>query len=248
MKHSEYIKLTSLLKGMAGNAGTLREVFSRVEIPADTETLEPGQPAPRPEYTDQAKQHPRFRFKHFMLDGEEKAVRETLDLMDRTVDSWTDENQERADRNQGRADNERLGPTADFRELYSAMSVFMDATQTRVPGAGALYIRVRKKCRAWMDQALTWFPELYPPFIRELLTHPDYLKAVNETHQITAGFTWNESIKDLAGWLDDTGLLSTPNGMSLSDRTSNNWMLADRVFQIDGKPVTAKQLRNAMKH
>ena len=218
----------------------MRLVFSIVDVPADPDTLEPGHPDTKPVPTDQAKNDPAFRFRYIMLHNEEMAIRKALELMDGTVDGWTNENQARADNG--------LGPTADVRELYSAMSAFMDATETPVDGAGVLYGRIRNKVRAWMDQAVGWFPELYPEFIRALLTHPDYLKAVNDTHQITPPFTWNETIKDLAGWLDDTGLLSRPNEMSLSDRTSNNWMLADCVFKIDGKPISAKQLRNAMRH
>lgn len=239
MNHSQYIELTSLLQGFTGNAGTLRLVFSKVEIPADPDTLEPGRPSTQRVASDQAKQHPGFPFRYRMLDNEETAVRDTLTLMDGTVDSWTASNQERADKG--------LGPTADERKLYSAMSDFMVATETPVDGARGLYIRLRHKVRAWMDQAVTWFPELYPPFVRELLAHPDYLKAVNDTHQITPPFTWNESLKELAEWLVDTDLLSRPKTTSIG-RTSNNWMLVDRLFLVDGEPVTAKQLRNAIKH
>ena len=239
MNHSQYIELTSLLQGFTGNAGTLRLVFSKVEIPADPDTLEPGRRSTQRVASDQAKQHPGYPFRHRMLDNEETAIRETLTLMDGTVDSWTDENQARVDRGLKQ-------PTADVRELYSAMSAFMDATETPVDGAGGLYIRLRHKVRAWMDQAVEWFPELISPFARDLLTHPDYLKAVNDTHQITPPFTWNESLKELADWLDDTDLLSRPMKTGLG-QTSNDWMLVDGLFRYKGKRVTAEQLRNAKK-
>lgn len=225
--------------GLAGDAGTLRLVFSRVEVPADPETLEPGQPATRLVPTDQAEQHPGFQFRYRMLDGEQKTARETRELMDGTVDSWTEENQARAD--QG------LGPTDDVRGLYHAMSVFLDATETPVPGAVGLYVRIRHKCRAWMDQAVAWFPALYPPFIRGLIESQYYKEAV-EAGYITPPFTWNHSIKDLALWLENSKMLSKPNDINLTDRTKNNWMLVDGVFEKDGKPVTAQQLGNAIKH
>ena len=242
MNHSQYIELTSLFQGFKANAGTLRSVFSKDEIPADPDTLEPGRRATKFVPTDQAKQHECFRLRYRMLANEDQAVRDALELMAGTVDGWTEENQARAD--QG------LGATADVRELYSAMADFMVATEPPVPGAGSLYVRIREKVRAWMDQAVEWFPvDLNPPtFHRELLAHEDYKKAV-ENGRITPPFTWNESLKELAEWLDDTDLLSRPKTTSFG-RTSNNWMLVDGIFQIRGKDgkVTAEQLRNAKKH
>lgn len=162
--------------------------------------------------------------------------------MDEWVDGWNETNQERADKD--------LGPTADDRALYDAMVAFVSATDTPVDGWGVLYEETRKRCRAWMDQAVEWFPvALNPPtFHRELLAHEDYKKAV-ENGRITPPFTWNESLKELAEWLDDTDLLSRPKTTSFG-RTSNNWMLVDGIFQIRGKEgkVTAEQLRNAKKH
>lgn len=151
MKHSQYIELTSKLKGFSDNAGTLRVLFSKVDAPADPDTLEPGHETKRVP-SDQAKQHTGYRSRYRMLDNEEKAIRETLDLMAGTVDGWTDENQDRAD--QG------FGPTNDVRKLYSAMSDFLVATETPIDGAGILYNRIREKVRAWMDQAVEWFPDL----------------------------------------------------------------------------------------
>lgn len=235
MNHSQYIELTSLLQGFTANAGTLRLVFSKDEIPADPDTLEPGKPATKKVTSDQAKQHPGFPFRYRMLDNEEKAVRETLELMDGTVDTWTDENQVRADKGEG--------PTADVRELYSAMSAFMDATETPVDGAGVLYIRLRNKVRAWMDQALEWFPHLYPLVVRDLLESEDYKKAV-EAGWITPRFTWNAKIKDLAMWLANR---KKSNSIDSSGHTSNVWKPFDRLFWIDGKRITAQQLSNAMK-
>lgn len=234
MTHSQYIELTSLLQGFTANAGTLRLVFSKVEIPADPDTLEPGRPATKKVTSDQAKQHPGFPFRYRMLDNEEKAVRETLELMDGTVDTWTDENQVRADKGEG--------PTADVRELYSAMSAFMDATETPVDGAGVLYIRLRNKVRAWMDQALEWFPHLYPQIVRDLL-ESDYYQLAVRAGYITPPFIWNgRVIKDLAMWLAEWMKTNTVYGSGKRD-----WESFDRVFRIGGVRITNTQLSNALK-
>lgn len=234
MNHSQYIELTSLLQGFTGNAGTLRLVFSKVEIPADPDTLKPGRPSTKRVASDQAKQHPGFPFRYRMLDNEDTAIRETLALMDGTVDSWTASNQERADKG--------LEPTADERKLYSAMSAFMDATETPVDGARGLYIRLRHKVRAWMDQAVEWFPQLYPQVVRDLLESEYYKHAVG-AGWITPRFIWNKkSIKDLAMWLANRKKTN-----SIDSSGNNDWVSFDRLFLIDGKRITSKQLGNAIK-
>ena len=234
MNHSQYIELTSLLQGFTGNAKTLRLLFSKVEIPADPDTLEPGQPSTKFVPTDQAKQHIGFPFRYRMLDNEETAVRETLILMDGTVDGWVASNQERADKNSG--------PTADERKLYSAMSDFMVATETPVDGARILYSQIREKVQAWMDQAVEWFPQLYPQVVRDLLESEYYKHAVG-AGWITPRFTWNKkSIKDLAMWLANRKKTN-----SLDSSGNNDWVSFDRLFWIDGKRITSKQLGNAIK-
>lgn len=242
MKHSEYIELTSLLKGFSDNSGTLRLVFSKVEAPADPDTLEPGRPATKPVPSDQAKQHPGYRFRYRMLDNEEMAIRETLELMDGTVDTWTDENQARADKG--------LGPTADVRELYSAMSDFLVATETPIDGAGVLYDRIRKKCIVWMDQAVTWFPELVP-FLPKLLD-TELCKLAVQKGEMIWPVTWNGTIKALAVLLEQTHVLDKIEQDKVASSTggpgSTHWILADRVFRKKGKPITARQLKESITH
>ena len=234
MKHSEYIKLTSLLNGMSGNADTLRLLFSR---------------------TDQAKQHPGFQFKHIMLDSEEKAVHETLDLMDRTVDGWIDENQERADR--------KLGPTADCRKLYLVMAGFIDATETPVAGANVLYVRIRKQCRAWMDQAVTWFPSItekeqgrgtidrrvskkqkVEQFKVELQSMPEYQLAIDDG-TIIPPFTWTKGKRDLVEWLQNNII---PTRTDRNGFRHPQWSIADNVFIKDGKPIPGTVLNDTAQH
>lgn len=249
MTHSQHIELTSLLQGFTANAGTLRLVFSTVEAPADPDTLEPGRPATKPVPSDQAKQHPGYRFRYRMLDNEEKAVRETLELMDGTVDTWTDENQARADKG--------LGPTADFRVLFNAMVGFMSATETPVDGAGGLYIRLRNKVRAWIDQAEIWSPELKldrlkitNPTLRKILASQEYRDKVREK-RIIEPYTWDEpfiwvgSIVGLARWLGP--VLEIPKVDNVTD-SNHDWTPVDGVFMINGKRVTGKQLSDAYRN
>lgn len=255
MKHSEYIELTSLLKGFSDNSGTLRLVFSKVEAPADPDTLEPGRPATKPVPSDQAKQHPGYRFRYRMLDNEEMAIRETLELMDGTVDTWTDENQARADKG--------LGPTADVRELYSAMSDFLVATETPIDGAGVLYDRIRQKCIVWMDQAVTWFPALtdtdqtrgkadqrekkeqeVEQFKVDLQSNPKYLEAI-EKKMIIRPFIWTQSKRDLVDWLQNNII---PTTTDTNGYRHPRWSVADNVFIKDGKPISGKVLNDTAQH
>ncbi len=142
--------------------------------------------------------------------------------------------------NQARADK-GLESTADDRLLYQAMERFMAATSTPVPGRGVLYARTRTRCRTWMDRFVGWFPDLYPRHIRVLLSDDQYKKAV-EDGQITPRFTWNESIKALAGWLDDN-IFEIEEFKVVGKR--HKWSLFDGVFLIKGQPITATQLKKA---
>ena len=152
MKHTEYIELTRALESLTKGADTLRLLFSKVEAPADPDTLEPGEPTTRWVPTDQARQHPLFPHRWVMLGVAERTVEDTARLMDQCVDGWTDENQDRADRG--------LKPTADTRGLFQAMAGFMSATETPTRGIAGLYDKTRSRCRAWLDQANEWFPNL----------------------------------------------------------------------------------------
>ena len=152
MKHSEYVNLSRALESLTKGSDTLRALFSKVEAPADPATLEPGEPTTRWVPTDQARQHPLFPFRFKLLDMATRTVEETARTMDGCWDRWTDTNQARAD--QG------LEPTADTRGLVQAMAGFMSATDTPTRGIAGLYDPTRSRCRAWMDQATTWFPDL----------------------------------------------------------------------------------------
>ena len=91
------------------------------------------------------------------------------------------------------------------------------------------------------------YPDIYPPIIRDLLADSYYQIAVDRG-DITPPFTWNRSIKELAVWLDETLLLRVAKIDQVEGKEDRrNWMLVDRIFLKDGKPVTAKQLRTAIK-
>lgn len=162
-----------------------------------------------------------------------KADNDLSRWMDERANGWTASNQERADKG--------LKPTADFRALFDAMVGFMSSTET--PGKmGVLYEKTRTRCQAWIDQADTWFPGLNnPPFIRKLLASRAYKDQVRDGI-ITPPFTWNGSIVSLAKWLAPE-LLHSLNLVDEGGR--HDWMLVDRVFNINGKPVTARQLSEA---
>ena len=91
------------------------------------------------------------------------------------------------------------------------------------------------------------FPYIYPPIIRDLLADPYYQQAVDHG-DITPPFTWNRSLKELAVWIDNTIDLRKPAIDQVEGKEGRrNWMLVDGVFRIAGEPVTAKQLRTAIK-
>ena len=152
MKHTDYIELTRAFESLTKGADTLRLLFSKVEAPADPDTLEPGEPITRWVPTDQARQHPLFPHRWDLLNVAERTVEDTAELMDQCVDDWTHENQDRADND--------LGPTADTRGLFQAMAGFMSATEFPTRGIAGLYDKTRSRCRAWLGQANEWFQDL----------------------------------------------------------------------------------------
>ena len=226
MTDKEFIEMSRLLDSLTDGADTLRVVF-------ETETVEDkdkairtgGEITTRVVSTEKAKAHPDYKHRRTMPFDRDL---ETLASIIQKCDDWT---------------------TDKFKasEIYRRMRAFVSATSGMPVGISYPFNKVRSLCEKPMAIIPGKYPDLYPPFIRELLDHPDYKKAV-DFGDITPPFTWNDSIKKLAGWLDDTTLLSRPEDMTVQGRTRNNWMLADCVFQIGGEPVTSEQLRNAIKH
>lgn len=177
MKHKNYHDLIqaldSLTTGMHG-ADTLRAVYEKHQVEVQAK---PGEPTTKREPTDQAKQHPLFKHRSMLLLNAMKTVDDVATMMEQWVDEFIEENQGRAD--QG------WTPTPDGRALFNAMSRFMSATDTPIPGAvnlydsnhvvtaksehdGGVFSRdvfvhgVRTQCREWMDRMIAWFPDLNP--------------------------------------------------------------------------------------
>ena len=93
-----------------------------------------------------------------------------------------------------------------------------------------------------MDQALEWFPVLYPLIVRDLLESEYYKQSVRAGY-ITPPFIWNGNvIKDLAVWLAEW--MKTNTVYSSGNR---HWESFDRVFSIGGVRISNTQLRNALK-
>ena len=163
-----------------------------------------------------------------------KADNDLSRWMDERADGWNESNQGRADKG--------WGPTDDFRALYDAMAGFMSATDT-TGKMGVLYEKTRTRCRAWMDQAVTWFPVLYPLVVRDLL-ESDYYQLAIRAGKITPPFIWNGRIKDLAEWLV---LWRKTDTVYSSGKPNRDWKSFDRVFSIGGVRITHTQLGNAIK-
>ncbi len=161
--------------------------------------------------------------------------------MDERADGWIESNQERADKD--------LEPTADVRALYDAMSKFISATEKPDP-RGVLYEKTRNRCLAWTEQAVTWFPELVP-FLPKLLD-TELCKLAVKKGEMIRPITWNGTIKALAVLLEQTHVLDKTEQDKVASSTGGpgvtHWILADRVFRKNGKPITAQQLKQSITH
>ena len=225
MTDSEFLEMSRLLDSLTKGADTLRVVFSKKTVEDKVVT------------SDKAKNHPDFKVRSILLNEAQNDVKALVGLINGCND-WTSSQYKAS-------------------VLYPKMRAFISATSNMPKGISGLYSfvsatsvkyeNVRKKVLERIDLIRCSFPDV-DPFIRDLLVHPDYKKAV-DYGQISPPFTWNDvTIKNLAVWLDETTLLSKPETMKVNGRTQNDWMLADCVFRFHGEPVTAEQLRNAMKH
>ena len=173
------------------------------------------------------------------LQRTENDVKRAVDVMNKCVDGWSESNQARAD--------QAKTVTADDRALYEAMSSFISATDNPVEGVSGVYAPLRSRCRSWMDQATSWFAELYPSYIRNILKDTSYKEKVGDG-KIIQPFTWTGTIKELTSWIDDNCFVSDPVAFQVTGH-ENQWSLIDCLFKKkDGKPITAKQLKDAFKH
>ncbi len=228
MTDKEFIEMSRLLDSLTDGADTLRVVF-------ETETVEDkdkairtgGEITTRVVSTERAKAHPDYKHRRTMPFDRDL---ETLASIIQKCDDWT---------------------TDKFKasEIYRRMRAFVSATSGMPVGISYPFKKVRSLCEKPMAIIPGKYPDLYPPFIRALLADELYQKAIDHK-QISPPFTWNESIKELAGWLEDTLLLANPKRIIKTKdgpKCCISWEMADCVFLKDGEPITAKQLRTANK-
>lgn len=179
--------------------------------------------------TDEIKSHPLFVARWGLLTLEEKEVKELIGIINGCED-WTSDKFKAS-------------------EIYRMMRGFVSVTSGMPDGISGLFKDVRSLCRRPMEIIPEAYPDLYPAFVRTLLNDGEYEKA-KDFGRIIPPFTWTESIKELAIWLDETLLLANRNRIIKTKngpKCCNDWGMADCVFWHDGEPVTAKQLRTAIK-
>ena len=167
--------------------------------------------------------------------------------------------------NQARAD-QGLAVSIDGGRLFDALTRWLNAIDTPIgKGDSFLCFEICRFCQDWRNRMLVWFPDLNPDlagnppatgpaiipgnpaFVKRLVNSDAYKQATNTTGDITPPNTWNGSIKDLANWLDGNGLLARPKIDNVTEKITR-WKLADGVFLIDGKPITARQLKDGFNH
>lgn len=258
MTDSEYMEMKRLLDSLTDGANTLRVVFSREKIKvADrmvlsikdekemevrvADALSQGITAPHLQYyqrmleenpdattlvsSDKAKAHPDFKIRYSLLPDQD--IIALVRIINECTD-WT---------------SDKFKASV----VYQKMQSFISATSDMPKGISGMYKIARSKCLELMDLIPGVYPDLYPPIIRDLLTDPYYQQAVDHG-DIIPPFTWTHSIKELAVWIDNTIDLRKPAIDQVEGKEGRrNWMLVDCVFRIAGEPVTAKQLRIAIK-
>ena len=256
MTDSEYMEMKRLLDSLTDGADTLRVVFSRKEIKvADrmvlsikdekemevrvADALSQGITTPHLQYyqrmleenpdattlvsSDKAKAHPDFKIRYSLLPDHD--IKALVRIINECTD-WT---------------SDKFKASV----VYQKMRSFISATSNMPKGISGIYKDVRSRCLELMDLIPGVFRDLYPPQIRELLADQYYQQAVDDG-LISPPFTWNLTIIDLAFWIDSNVFQKKPAyGQVIGGK--RNWMLFDCLFRIDGEPVTAKQLRTAIK-
>ena len=231
MTHTEYIELTELLRKLAGDADLLRIVFDKVEVQID----DPGDRrisdgiTHRTVASDQAKQHPQFKFRYHLLAQTENGVERAVEIM-------------------GGGTRTGHRAKADDPELFDVMSKFMSATSTPIPGASRLFNNLRNLCGSWFQDLnagkmanatgkVTEHQREVQEFKDELFASSAYRDAVDEG-LITEPNIWNLSKRALVDWLmDDSKLI--PYETDRNGFQHPQWSIADNVFiwHKNGKPI-----------
>lgn len=180
---------------------------------------------------------------HSMADPSE--FRAVYDTMLECRDDFVEENQGRHDR--------KVGISPDGQRLFDAMGRFLNAIETPIgKGDSFLCFEVCRMCQDWRGRMVEWFPGIDTApgiigdtFVARLKSSDAYNNAIKDG-TITAPFTWNGTITELADWLlNNDFILDHSHGMT----PTRKWSWADSVFSLpDGSKVTRIQLKNAFHH
>ena len=224
MTDSEFLEMSRLLDSLTKGADTLRVVFSK-ETVEDKELaiITGGVLTTRDVPTDKAKAHPDFKRKYYLLP--DRKINALVALINGCND-WT---------------SDKYKASA----LYQKMRAFLSATSNMPKGVSGIYKVARSKCLELMYLIPGIYPDLYPPKVRELLADKYYQQAVDDG-RISPPFTWHGKISDLRTFIDNTIELRKPAIDQVEGKEGHRqWRIFECIFNINGEPVTAKQLRDA---
>lgn len=225
MTDSEYMEMKRLLDSLTDGADTLRVVFQTKTVEDVNKSIRTGgEITTREIATDKAKAHPDFKIRYSLLPDHD--IKALVRIINECTD-WT---------------SDKFKASV----MYQKMRSFISATSGMPKGISGIYKTARSKCLELMDLIPGVYPDFYPPILRDLLADPYYQQAVDDG-RISPPFTWNRSIIELSVWIDNTIDLRKPIIDQVEGKERRNWKLVDCVFRIDGEPVTAKQLRTAIK-
>ena len=178
--------------------------------------------------TEKVRSHPQFKVRWTLLTRAENEINNLVGFIN-GCDDWT---------------SDKFKSSEIFRMMFD----FLSATSVMPKGISFPFQKVRSLCQERMRIIAGKSLDRHHPKIQELLDGQDY-KDMVDSGDITPPFTWNGSIKELANWLDNAIDLRKPMIDQVDGKEERrDWMIVDGVFLKDGKPVTAKQLGNAIKH
>ena len=274
MKASEYKRLKRLLESLTDGADTLRAVFAKAPIAILEPDTVPGRTG-KPDHVvfgnrhiaaKEARQHPDFKQRYTLLDQAERMVDEAAAIMEECVDEFVSE--DRGGNAVIAARERALYPVlihfldATATPIQGAAGLYEENKVRDITSCRPILRRgLRPQCREWADMLTTWFPNIGTTtgidtkpamttatgnaFVDRLKSSDAYKKAI-EDGTITAPFTWNGTIKDLAYWLLNNDLiLDHSRGVS----PTRKWCWADSIFKLpNGSVVTRGRLKNAFYH
>lgn len=219
----------------------------------------------------EARQHPEFKMRYGLLEKAETMVDKAAAIMEECVDEFVSEDRD-GNAVIAKQERELYPVLVRFLDatatpIQGAAGLYdTNKIVTLASGRPGLRRGLRPQCQEWADMLITWFQDLNPgmapadtgiqattrpdapgevpgspAFVRPLLMSDAYRAAINDG-RITPPRTWNGTIKALAIWLSDSGLLSDPRPDNLTERITR-WRLADGVFLINERPITARQLK-----